>query len=772
MLNRLPLGAPPAPSRLGSRPARLVASALLGLFVCVTSLASEFNPARTEPEMDADSSTGRVIVKFRGTSAAAAADKATAASVAAQKVAALSGRSGIAFKQSRRLGPVLQVLEIAAPATSANVDAHLAILRADPDVEFAEPDLRRYPHAVPGDPLFAGQWYLQNSASTPSAVDAVSAWDLTTGSSGVIVADLDTGVRYDHPDLLRASEGGRLLPGFDFVRDAAKANDGDGWDSDPSDPGDWVTAAEAASGVFGPCQQGDSSWHGTRVAGIIGALANNSRGMAGLNWSGWILPVRALGKCGGSDSDILAAMLWSGGVPVDGAPTNPYPARVINMSLGGRGSCLQSYRSAVSQLAARGALVVASVGNEGSVVVSPANCPGVVGVAGIRHVGTKVGFSNLGPGVALGAPGGNCVNIGPGEPCLFSIDTTTNLGTQAPAASGYTDQFRFNVGTSFSAPIVSGIAALMASVNGRLSPAHMLARLQEGATRPYPASTDPTVPVCRVPTGSSDIQASECVCTAQTCGAGMANALGAVRAALRPVAAIAVPASVSPGQNVVLRGNGSGAACNSSVVRYSWTIVGGGPTPPGIVGADTDTAVVVAPATGSFTVRLQVTDGAGREDAADVVVSASSATTAAPAVAGGPACPTPISIPRPIVVSVSPAAVDLVAGTGSQAFSATVTNTADSTVDWFVNDVAGGNSTFGTITSAGLYTAPAVRPSPSTFTIRAVSQADRTSSATATVTISPPFPVTGGGGGGGGRIDLLLIALAVGAFAARGRGRR
>ena len=749
----------------------LVASAVLCLCVCGPSLASEFNPALTEPAAGAEYSSGRVIVKFRGTVATApAAEKVTAQNIATQKVAALSARSGITFKQARRLGPALQVLEIAAPATIANVDAHLAILRADPDVEFAEADLRRFPHAVPNDPLFAGQWYLQNSALTPSAVDAVNAWDLTTGSSGVIVADLDTGVRYDHPDLLRASEGGRLLPGFDFIRDSGKANDGDGWDPDPSDPGDWVTAAEASSGVFGSCQQGDSSWHGTRVAGIIGALANNSRGIAGLGWNGWILPVRALGKCGGSDSDILAAMLWAGGVPVDGAPPNPYPARIINMSLGGRGSCLQTYRTAIDQLAARGALVVASVGNEGSVVVSPANCPGVVGVAGIRHVGTKVGFSNLGPGVALGAPGGNCVNIGPGEPCLYSIDTTTNLGTQAPGASAYTDQFRFNVGTSFSAPIVSGIAGLMASVNGRLSPADILARLKEGAARPFPASTDPTIPTCRVPTSSSDIQASECVCTTQTCGAGMANALGSIRAALRPVAAIAVPASVSPGQNVVLRGSGSGAACNSSVVRYSWTIVGGGTTPPGIVGGDTDTAIVVAPAAGSFTVRLRVTDDAGREDAADVVVSPAAATTAAPPAAGGPACPTPITIPRPIVVSVSPAAVNLVAGAGSQAFSATVTNTSDPRVDWFVNDVAGGNSTFGTITPAGLYTAPALRPSPSTVTIRAVAVADPTSSATATATISPPFPVTGGGGGGGGgggRTDLLLIALAVGAFVRR-----
>ena len=194
MHNRLAASAAPVKARRRTRPARIVAFAILGL--CASSVASEFNPARTEPGAAAEYSSGRVIVKFRGTVAAATAEKVTPTNIATQKVAALSARSGITFKQARRLGPVLQVLEIAAPATSENMDAHLAILRADPDVEFAEPDLRRFPHAVPDDPLFAGQWYLQNSTATPSAVDAVNAWDLTTGSSGVIVADLDTGVRY------------------------------------------------------------------------------------------------------------------------------------------------------------------------------------------------------------------------------------------------------------------------------------------------------------------------------------------------------------------------------------------------------------------------------------------------------------------------------------------------------------------------------------------------------------------------------------------------
>jgi hypothetical protein len=264
-----------------------------------------------------------------------------------------------------------------------------------------------------------------------------------------------------------------------------------------------------------------------------------------------------------------------------------------------------------------------------------------------------------------------------------------------------------------------------------------------------------------VPVSSNDIQASECVCTLQTCGAGMANAAASVRAALRPVVAIAVPSNVSPGQNVQLSGAGSGAACNRSITRYEWTLVGSDGAPPGIVGAGTDTAAVVAPASGSFTLRLTVTDDAGRTDAADVVVGPNSATTGAPSVAGGPACPTPITIVVPVAVSVSPASVTLVAGVGTQAFNASVANASDTRVTWYVNDVAGGNATVGTITAAGLYAAPAQRPDPATVTVKAVAVADPGKAGTATVTIAPPAPINtgGGGGGGGGSVGLGFLVL-------------
>ncbi len=121
-----------------------------------------------------------------------------------------------------------------------------------------------------------------------------------------------------------------------------------------------------------------------------------------------------------------------------------------------------------------GVLVVASAGNESGPVDIPANCSGVLAVAGLRNVGTKVGYSSLGPEVGIGAPAGNCVNSTAGAPCLRSIDTTVNEGLTTPAASGYTDQTNSNLGTSFSAPIVSGIAALMRAANANLTPPQLI----------------------------------------------------------------------------------------------------------------------------------------------------------------------------------------------------------------------------------------------------------------------------------------------------------
>ena len=216
---------------------------------------------------------------------------------------------------------------------------------------------------------------------------------------------LDTGVRFEHPDLLRLAQAGKLLDGFDFVSQTPFANDGNGRDADASDPGDFVTMAETQAAPFTTCEPSNSSWHGTRVSSLIAAVTNNAEGIAGSGWNTLILPVRVLGKCGGIDSDIITGMRWAAGIPVVGLPVNPTPAQIINLSLGGSGACSAAYQAAVDEITAQGVLIVASVGNDGGAVSAPANCSGVLGVTGIRHAGTKVGFSNLGPGAGIGAPG-------------------------------------------------------------------------------------------------------------------------------------------------------------------------------------------------------------------------------------------------------------------------------------------------------------------------------------------------------------------------------
>jgi len=729
----------------------------------------ELNPVRTHPHGSAATPIDAVIVKFRSASHSAQVAQVRPAQ---DRVAALMARTGATLRAARPITEALYVIRVQPAVTGQPIVATLERLRADPEVEYAEVDQRRYPHAMPNDALFSEQWYLQqSSATTPAAVDAVTAWDTTTGSTGIVVADLDTGVRFEHPDLQWAGSGGRLLPGYTFISDTFVANDGDAQDADASDPGDWVTQADLSKPECSGGTAGNSSWHGTRVSGLLGALSNNGTGIAGITWSAWLLPVRVLGKCGGLDSDIVAGMLWAAGIPVSGVPNNPYPARIENMSLGATGSCPQLYADVIGQLTAKGVLVVASAGNEGGPVDAPANCAGVAGVAGLRHAGTKVGYSSLGPEVALSAPAGNCVNTAPGSTCLYPITSATNQGTTTPAADGYTDQLNNpNLGTSFSAPLVSGIAGLMLAVNGNLTSAQLIARLKEGS-QPFPQispGTVPAPPMCHVPTGPSDVQASECICTldGRTCGAGMASASGALSAALRPVAAVIVPASVTPGINVTLDASGSSAACHHMIASYQWA--SSDPAHP-VTNPTGPSTTVTAPATGTFTVTLTVTDDAGKKDPATVIVSSTAATSSAPASAGTNTCLAAISVPSPVTVSVSPTSGSLQAGSGTtQSFTATVADTLNTQVTWQVNTTTGGNATVGAISTAGVYTAPARVPSPATVTVTAISFADPTRSASATVTITAPAAARApaSGGGGGGALDVLsVLALALGGLA-------
>jgi serine protease len=698
----------------------------LSLTFCALTFGADttVNPVRRQRPESTEAGVQKLIVKFRdeGLDVGAAQGRVKPADSGKQRAIEVAQRASLTLEKSRELVAGMHAMQVRAPGSGNSLATTLARLRADPAVAYAVPDYRRHILATPNDPLFLDhQWHLKNDASTPSAVDALGAWDTTQGNDGIVIAVVDTGVRFDHPDLERAAAAGRLLDGYDFITDPATANDGDGPDADASDPGDW-------------CQGSSSSWHGTLVSGIVGAMTNNATGIAGITWNGRILPVRGLGTCGGDDSDLIAAVLWAAGMHVNGVPDNPDPAKIINLSLGSTGNCPESWQDAISQVVARGVLVVVAAGNESGPVGTPANCRGVAAVAALRHAGTKVGFSSLGREVALGAPGGNCVN--PSGACLYSIDSTSNDGVTTPGASTYTDQINFNVGTSFSAPIVAGIAALMKAVNDRLDSAQLIDRLRSGS-KPFPKSPDTTVPDCHVPTGGLDLQQSECNCTTDTCGAGMANAKGSVDEALRPVAVPdADPTTAASGQTVSLDGSGSFASNNRSIVGHAWTVVSSSGEPPVITNANLQNASFTATDSGVVTLRLTVTDNEGAQDSADISVSA----------------------PAAVTVTVSPSTASISAGGRTQAFTALVENTSNTAVTWRVDGVTGGNSTVGTISTSGLYTSPAIAPSSATVTVSALSTADNTRSGSAQVTITRVLPESNRGGGGGAIDAVWLLA--------------
>ena len=484
----------------------------------------------------------RWIVDLKPESQSVSARSAGEPQIRVQK---LAQRLGGAFPSARPFSKNSFTFTLDANTSDDEQVRTIAAMRGDPAVNFVEPDRRRRHNTLrPNDPLFgdsvfvstqpSGLWHLKShTAEVSSAINAEAAWSYSQGSSSVVIAVLDSGVLFDHPDLGRVATGGRLLGGYDFVSEDSpgsyvSANDGSDWDADPSDPGDWINATliAAHTNVLSDCTEEDSSWHGTRTAGIIGAIAQNSTGIAGVDWQARILPVRVLGRCGGYTSDIVAGIRWAAGLPVAGVPNNPNPARVINLSLGGSGACSQSEQAAINEVLALGAVVVASAGNAGGSVESPGNCLGVIAVGGLRHNGTKVGYSSLGPEVSVSAPAGNCVNVGFGEPCLYSIDTTTNSGATSPAINTYTDQINSNVGTSFSAPLVAGVAGLMLGINPSLTPAEVKTAL-ETTSRPFPAAAG--LQVCPAVATSGD-NTGQCNCMAGQCGAGMLDALAAVQA--------------------------------------------------------------------------------------------------------------------------------------------------------------------------------------------------------------------------------------------------
>jgi serine protease len=583
---------------------------------------------------------GEVIVRFKAEAPTLRRHALTAGARGAAVQAALDGRAAaLGARQGRSLVAAGAVSDRTQVVRAVGVDAATLArqLAADPEVEWAEPNGIKRRLTAPNDPLYAavapglrpngpdaGQWYLRAPDSTlRSAINIEAAWTRlgSRGSNDVVVAVLDTGVRFDHPELARVSAGGRLLDGYDFVANDTVSGDGQaGRDADPSDPGDFVTSGEAGRGQFTSCTAEPSSWHGTATASLIGALTNNGVGMAGAAPGTRVLPLRVLGKCFGVDSDIQAAMRWAAGISVPGLPANPNPAKVINMSLGGGGACSAGYQTAVNDIIARGVTIVAAAGNTaGGPVNSPANCTGVISVLALRHAGTKVGFSDLGPEITIAAPGGNCINITAGSACLYPILAASNLGTQGPLGASYSNSFDdVTVGTSFSSPLVAATVALMVSAQPMLTVDQVRNTLRSTA-RAFPTTgadngpDDPTpVEQCLAP--QTGVEQFQCYCTTALCGAGMMDAGAAVAAVANTAGAVVTAAPSSPvaGNAITFSSTGSFAQTGATIASYSWTLLDGGGIATGFSSAtNAATATLTPSAAGTLRVRLTITDSLG-----------------------------------------------------------------------------------------------------------------------------------------------------------------
>ena len=314
-------------------------------------------------------------------------------------------------------------------------------------VEYVEPDRMMHALLTPNDTNFSSQWDLTDPTG---GVNQTAAWDIATGT-GIRVAVIDTGIT-PHSDLT-----GQTVGGYDFISDSAAARDGNARDSNPNDEGDWYGNNECGAGI----PASNSSWHGTHVTGTIAALTNNARGVASMAYGAKVVPVRVLGKCGGSVSDIVDAITWASGGTVTGVPANANVAKVLSLSLGGGGAC-GSFQAAITGARNRGSVFVVAAGNENQNVTnsSPANCSGVISVAATTRAGARASYSNFGSTIVISAPGGA------GTGGTADILSTLNTGTTTQGSETYA----YYAGTSMATPHVAALAAGVFSINAGLTP--------------------------------------------------------------------------------------------------------------------------------------------------------------------------------------------------------------------------------------------------------------------------------------------------------------
>lgn len=334
-------------------------------------------------------------------------------------------------------------------------------MSAREDTEYAQLNYLLQIVRTPDDPGYPIQWHYFNNGTgndeSPGGINLPDTWDTTVGDLAVVITVIDTGILPNHPDITGSPN---LAVGFDMISDTFTANDGDGRDNDPTDPGDGVSAGQCGPGS--PAQV--DSWHGTHVAGTVGVgNTDNGTGVAGVNWNSRVQPVRVLGRCGGSVVDINDAIRWAAGLPVPGVPTNATSSRVINMSLGAGAPCSASpsTQSAINDAVAAGVTVVVAAGNEAQDAANsfPASCDNVITVAASNFNGELVTrYSNFGAVVDIMAPGGDVQR------------DDNNDGNPDGVLSMVEGGYAYFNGTSMATPHVAGVAALLIAQEPTLTP--------------------------------------------------------------------------------------------------------------------------------------------------------------------------------------------------------------------------------------------------------------------------------------------------------------
>ncbi len=434
-----------------------------------------FNPAIAQPNGTAAEKasaaiavpTGRIIIKYAREDHSVGLAALQGDTKRTDSLDREGFRSRRNLKLNRRISSSGELLAYKDSPAHATLQQRVTELAATTEIESASVEYRRFILAEPNDPLYRGntspgsQFYLYEG---DYSLRAPGAWDFTTGSQNSVIAIIDTGILPEHPDLAGRSIGDY---GYDFVSpdaadDFTSANDGDGRDPDPTDPGD-------------QCGFDTSSWHGSGVASVIAGNSNNSEGIAGIDWNARLLHVRALGRCGGTDADIIDAVRWSAGLPVTGVPLNSTPATIVNLSIGGPTECTPAWQDVIDELNELNIPFVIAAGNEANNALrsSPANCANVITVGSSTPTGQiDRQFSNYGLKVTVAAPGRDIV-------------MATNTGSPSADENGYT--YKTETGSSFSAAIVSGAISLMHSINDQLSPQQVRNTLQNSG---LPFATD------------------------------------------------------------------------------------------------------------------------------------------------------------------------------------------------------------------------------------------------------------------------------------------